>query len=131
MVSLYSPLIRLLRAINATTIPSAMAMISIHVIVAVPPNYCSEWVCAYIMPEGEGACHRLSCRFRSSPVAEFIDEHSALKPVVRAALLPSVGISEAAVGMSLAMKTVIVGLVLLASVLAALSLRRRSVPGKA
>ncbi len=54
-----------------------------------------------------------------------------MKPVVRAALLPSVGISEAAVDMSLAMKAVIVGLMLLASVLATLSLRRGSVPGKA
>ena len=67
----------------------------------------------------------------SPPVAGFIDEHSALKPVVRAALLPSVGISEAAVGMSLAVKAVIVGLMLVASVLAALSLRRGGVPGKA
>ncbi len=54
-----------------------------------------------------------------------------MKPVVRAALLPSVGISEAAVGMSLAVKAVIVGLMLLASVLAALSLWRGGVPGKA
>ncbi len=76
--------------------------------------------------ESERACHRLSLLG-----AEFIDEHSALKPVVRAALLPSVSISEAAVGISLAMKAVIVGLVFLASVLAALSLWRGSVPGKA
>ncbi len=54
-----------------------------------------------------------------------------MRPVVRAALLPSVGISEAAVGISLAMKAVIVGLVFLASVLAALSLRWGSVSGKA
>ncbi len=54
-----------------------------------------------------------------------------MKPVVRAALPPSVGISEAAVGMSMTVKAVIAGLMLLASVLAALSLRRGSVSGKA
>ena len=33
----------------------------------------------------------------SPPVAEFIDDHPTLKPIVRAGLLPAVGLSEVAV----------------------------------
>jgi len=66
----------------------------------------------------------------SPPIAGFIDEHPALKPVVRAALLPSVGISQSGVGMGLAARATTVASMLLASIAAALWLRRRAVAGK-
>ncbi len=60
----------------------------------------------------------------SPPVAGFIDDHPALKPVVRAALLPAVGVSEAAVGVGLAAKAGIAASLLLASALAVIWQRR-------
>jgi hypothetical protein len=64
----------------------------------------------------------------SPPVAEFIDDHPALKPAVRAGLLPAVGLSATAVGLTLAHKLAIACTVVLASALAALRLRRKLIP---
>ncbi len=64
----------------------------------------------------------------SPPVAEFIDDHPALKPVVRAALLPAVGVSEAG-GMSLVVKMSVVAAMLLVSAMAVVWVRRRSLAG--
>lgn len=44
----------------------------------------------------------------SPPIAGFIDDHPALKPAVRAALLPAVAVSEVAVGITQAQKIAIV-----------------------
>jgi uncharacterized membrane protein len=59
----------------------------------------------------------------SPPIAAFIDDHPALKPVVRAALLPAVGVSEAAC-MGLAGKSGIVSALLLVSAVAVVWLMR-------
>jgi hypothetical protein len=59
----------------------------------------------------------------SPPVAEFIDDHPALKPVVRVALLPAVGVSEGA-GMSLVVKAAIASILLLISASGILWVRR-------
>ena len=64
----------------------------------------------------------------SPPVAEFIDDHSALKPAVRAALLPAVGVSEAAVGASLAAKLATAVVMLLVSAMGVVWLRRKAGP---
>ena len=63
----------------------------------------------------------------SPPIAEFIDDHPSLKPVMRAALLPSVAISEAAVSTSLPMKTAIASSLMLISALAIVWLKRKSI----
>jgi len=52
----------------------------------------------------------------SPPIAEFINEHSSLKPVVRAGLVPAVAISTLAVNTAPAEKAAIVGLLVLVSV---------------
>ena len=51
----------------------------------------------------------------SPPLAEFIDDHPALKPIVRAALMPAVAMSAVAVSTTLAEKLAIVGVILLVS----------------
>jgi hypothetical protein len=61
----------------------------------------------------------------SPPVAEFINDHSALKPIVRVGLLPAVAMSTAAVNTTSAQKVAIVGSLLLVSALAVVLLRRR------
>jgi len=62
----------------------------------------------------------------SPPMAEFINEHPGLKPVVRAGLLPVVAMSAVAVNTSPAEKTAIIGLVVLVLVaLAVWATRRR------
>ena len=61
----------------------------------------------------------------SPPVAEFIDEHPALKPVVRVGLLPAVGLSEVAVNTTSTQKVAIVGSLALVYVALAVWLRRR------
>lgn len=63
----------------------------------------------------------------SPPVAEFIDDHPALKPVVRVGLLPAVAMSEVAVSTTLAEKLAIVGSLLLVSALTVVWLRRKGV----
>ena len=62
----------------------------------------------------------------SPPIAEFINEHPALKPIVRAGLMPAVAMSTVAVNTTPAEKTAIVGLLVLVSVaLAVWATRRR------
>jgi len=61
----------------------------------------------------------------SPPVAEFIDEHPALRPVVRVGLLPAVGLSTVAVSTTLAEKIAIAGLLALVSICLAVWLSRR------
>jgi len=63
----------------------------------------------------------------SPPMAEFITEHPALKPVVRAGLMPAVAMSTVVVNTSPAEKTAILGLLVLVSVAVAVwATRRRS-----
>ncbi len=62
----------------------------------------------------------------SPPVAEFIDDHPALKPAVRIGLLPSVGISDAANGMALPTKIVLLGVLLLTGLAGWISYRRNT-----
>ena len=61
----------------------------------------------------------------SPPIAGFIDDHPALKPMVRAGLLPAVGLSTATVELNLAEKAAIAGSMLLVSALAIVWLGRR------
>jgi hypothetical protein len=51
----------------------------------------------------------------SPPLAEFINEHPSLKPIVRAGLLPAVAMSTMAVNTTEVEKIAIVGLVVLVS----------------
>ena len=61
----------------------------------------------------------------SPPVAEFIDDHPTLKPIVRAGLLPAVAMSTVAVNTTSAQKMAIVGSLALVSVALAVWLSRR------
>ena len=61
----------------------------------------------------------------SPPMAQFIDDHPALKPIVRVGLLPAVALSEVAVNTTSAQKTAIVGSLALVSVALAVWLSRR------
>jgi len=62
----------------------------------------------------------------SPPIAEFIDDHPALKPIVRAGLVPAVAMSTVAVNTTPAEKAAIIGLLALVSVaLAVWATRRR------
>jgi len=65
----------------------------------------------------------------SPPIANFITEHPALKPVVRAALVPAIAMSTVAVNTTLVQKIVIVGSMALVSVLLVVWIRKRA--GKA
>ncbi len=65
----------------------------------------------------------------SPPVAEFITEHPSLKPVVRAGLLPAVGISSVVVNTTRVEKMAIVGLLVLVSVAVAVWATRRRARG--
>jgi hypothetical protein len=68
----------------------------------------------------------VSAYYRTSPpVAGFIDEHPALKPIVKAGLLPSVAISNIATGTSFLEKVAVAGLTMLLAILLALGLRSR------
>jgi len=62
-------------------------------------------------------------------MAEFINEHPSLKPIVRAGLLPAVAMSAVAVNTSPAEKMAIIGLVVLASVAVPVWLTRRRQSG--
>jgi hypothetical protein len=65
----------------------------------------------------------------SPPIAEFITEHPALKPVVRVGLMPAVVMSTIVVNTTLAEKMAIVGLLALVSIaLAVRATRRRRGP---
>jgi len=61
----------------------------------------------------------------SPPMAEFITEHSVLKPIVRASLVPAVAMSYVVVNTTLAEKAAIIGLVVLVSVALAVWVKRR------
>jgi len=63
----------------------------------------------------------------SPPVADFIDDHPALKPVVRVGLLPAVAMSTVAVNTTSAEKVAILGVILLVSALTVVWLRRKGV----
>jgi hypothetical protein len=58
-------------------------------------------------------------------MADFIEKHPTLKPVVRAALMPAVAMSSVALNTTLAEKAVILALVTLFSVALALLLSQR------
>ena len=62
----------------------------------------------------------------SPPIANFITEHPALKPVVRAALVPAIAMSTVAVNTTLVQKIVIVGSMALVSVLLVVWIRKRA-----
>ena len=62
----------------------------------------------------------------SPPMAEFIDEHPALKPIVRVGLLPAVALTTVAVSTTLAEKIAIAGALMLISVGLAVWLMRRA-----
>jgi len=61
----------------------------------------------------------------SPPIAEFIEDHPVLKPIVRAALMPAVAMSTVVVDTTPAEKMAVVGLLLLVSVAMALWATRR------
>jgi hypothetical protein len=61
----------------------------------------------------------------SPPIAEFITEHPALKPIVRAGLLPAVAMATVSVNTTVAEKIAIVGLLALVSVALAIWATRR------
>jgi len=65
----------------------------------------------------------------SPPVAQFIDDHPALKPIVRVGLLPAVATSTVAVNTTPAQKVAIVASLALVSVALAVWLRRRQGKG--
>jgi hypothetical protein len=81
---------------------------------------------AYLLtnPVG-GALVSLYYRF-SPPLADFITEHSGLKPIVRAILSPAVVMSHIAVNTTPAQKGTILGAVLLVLVVASVQVGRRS-----
>ncbi len=62
----------------------------------------------------------------SPPVAEFIDDHPALKPMVRAGLMPAVALSTVAVNTTLAEKIAMVSGLALVSLALGMWLRRRA-----
>jgi len=62
----------------------------------------------------------------SPPVAEFIDYHPALKPVVRVGLLPAVAMSTVAANTTSAEKVAILGAMFLFCSLAVVWLRKRA-----
>jgi len=61
----------------------------------------------------------------SPPIAEFITEHPSLKPIVRAGLVPAVVMSTVVVNSTVSEKMVILGLLVLVSVVVAVSATRR------
>jgi hypothetical protein len=61
----------------------------------------------------------------SPPIAEFITEHTILKPIVRTVLVPAVVMSTVAVNTTMAEKVAIVGLLVLVSVAVAIWVTRR------
>jgi subtilisin family serine protease len=67
----------------------------------------------------------------SPRIADFIDEHPALKPGIRAALLPAVGVSTAANGVCLGCKVAITAMLLLVTAIGPFVARRRIVSVRA
>jgi hypothetical protein len=66
----------------------------------------------------------------SPPIAEFINEHPSLKPIVRIGLLPAVAISTVAINTTPAEKTALVGLLVLVSVVVAARATKRRGRGR-
>ena len=68
----------------------------------------------------------VSAYYRTSPpIAAYIDDHPALKPVVEAGLAPSVTISNIATGTSFAGKVAVAVLMIMLTIVVALGLRAR------
>jgi hypothetical protein len=65
----------------------------------------------------------------SPPLAEFIDDHPSLKPIVRVGLMPAVGVSTVAVSTTLAQKIGILAGTALVCVSLVVCLRRKAVKG--
>jgi hypothetical protein len=63
----------------------------------------------------------------SPPIAEFIDDHPTLKPIVRVGLLPAVAVSEVALSTTLAQKIAILAGTALVCVALVVCLRRKAV----
>ena len=61
----------------------------------------------------------------SPPMAEFINDHPSLKPIVRTALVPAVAMSTVAVNTTSAEKMIMIGLLALVSVVVAVWMTRR------
>ena len=81
----------------------------------------------YLRPNPLGSGFVSTYYRMSPPVAEFIVDHPGVKPAVRVALLPAVGVSEAAVGIGLGAKLAIAAAVLLVSVVGVAWSRRGGV----
>ena len=64
------------------------------------------------------------------PIAAFIDEHPALKPVVRVGLMPAVALSSVVLGTTLAQKIAMLGGLTLVFSATAVWLGRRAVREK-
>jgi hypothetical protein len=62
----------------------------------------------------------------SPPMADFIEKHPQLKPIVRAGLMPAVVMSKVALNTTTVEKAAILASLVLLSILVALWLRRRS-----
>jgi len=68
----------------------------------------------------------VSAYYRTSPpIAAYIDDHPALKPVVKAGLAPSVAISNIATGTSFAGKVAVAVLMIMLTIVVVLGLRAR------
>jgi len=79
----------------------------------------------YLMTNPVGSALVTAYYKLSPPVAEFIDAHPALKPIVRVGLLPAVAMSTVALSTTLAEKAAIMGSLALVSVALAVWLSRR------
>jgi len=66
----------------------------------------------------------------SPPIAEFIDDHPSLKPIVRVGLMPAVALSTVAVNTTLAEKMAIAASMLLFTALVVVWVRRRAVKSR-
>ena len=66
----------------------------------------------------------------SPPIAEFIDDHPALKPVVRVGLLPAVAMGTVAVSTTLVEKMAIASSLAFVCILVFVGLRRKIIRGK-
>jgi rhodanese-related sulfurtransferase len=72
---------------------------------------------AYLKPDSTGSSF-VSLYYKvSPPIAEFIDDHPTLKPVVRAGLLPAVAVSSTALRTTLIEKIIIAGSLALVSIM--------------
>jgi hypothetical protein len=66
----------------------------------------------------------------SPPIAEFIDDHPALKPVVRVGLLPAVAMGTVAASTTLVEKMAIASSLAFVCILVFVGLRRKIIRGK-